>query len=305
MKQQPHAKAKAIALPMATLPVSFGPEDNLRQYLRAIARFPMLEPEEERELAERWAHKQDTAAAHRLVTSHLRLVAKIAGKYRGYGLPMGDLIAEGNIGLMQAIKRFEPERGFRVATYAMWWIKASIQEYILRSWSLVKVGSSATQKRLFFNLRKIKKHIGAAHGVDLTDAQVADIAKTLDVSREDVIAMDRRMIASDVHLNSPMGRDGEADSEKMDFLVDERDNQEDIALDRQEQTIYHNMLESAMGSLNEREREIFTERRLKDEPSTLEDLSKIYKISRERVRQIEVKAFEKVQALMLKSAAAM
>jgi RNA polymerase sigma-32 factor len=302
MKQiQP--KAKAIALPMATMPVPFGDGDNLRQYLQAIAKFPMLSPEEERELSERWAYQQDLPAAHRLVTSHLRLVAKIAGKYRGYGLPMGDLIAEGNIGLMQAVKRFDPERGFRLATYAMWWVKASIQEYILRSWSLVKIGSSAAQKRLFFNLRRIKKNIGAAHGVDLTEAQVADIARTLDVSREDVIDMDRRMIASDVYLNSPMGAEG--DDEKMDFLADEAQNHEDVVLDRQEQKIYHGMLTQAMDTLNERERDIFTARRLKDEPDTLEDLSQIYNISRERVRQIEAKAFEKVQAVMLKSAEAL
>lgn len=303
MKQVP--KVKAITLPTSTLPVPLGEGDNLRQYLQAIARFPMLVPEEERELAERWAYKQDVSAAHRLVTSHLRLVAKIAGKYRGYGLPMGDLIAEGNIGLMQAVKRFEPERGFRLATYAMWWIKASIQEYILRSWSLVKIGSSAAQKRLFFNLRKIKKHIGATHGVDLTDEQVANIARTLDVSKEDVVDMDRRMIASDVYLNSPVKNDGESDGEKMDFLADDRESHENAVLDREEKQIYHGMLSQAMESLTDREREIFTERRLKEEPATLEDLSQIYNISRERVRQIEVKAFEKVQKLMLKAAEAL
>lgn len=293
-------QARAIALPMATMPVPLGPEDNLRKYMQAIAKFPMLTQEEERELADRWFYKQDVAAAHRLVTSHLRLVAKLANKYRGYGLPMGELIAEGNIGLMQAVKRFEPERGFRVATYAMWWIKASMQEYILRSWSLVKIGSSAAQKRLFFNLRKVKKHIGAAHGVDLTEQQVAEIARTLDVSEQDVVDMDRRMIASDVYLNTPMGMDG--DGEKMDFLADERGSHEDAVLERQEQSMHHGMLERAMDELNEREREIFKERRLSEEPATLEDLSRIYNISRERVRQIEAKAFEKVQALMLKEA---
>lgn len=299
---RPQSTARAVALPArlmgSTLPVPTEGADSLRQYMQAIAKFPMLTAEEERELADRWYHHQDTEAAHRLVTSYLRLVGKIAGKYKGYGLPMQDLIAEGNIGLMQAVKRFEPQRGFKLATYAMWWIKASMQEYILRSWSSVKIGSSAAQKRLFFNLRKMRKNIGATSGADLTPSQVSEIAHALDVKDQDVIDMDRRMLSSDVNLNSPMSAEG--DEEKMDFLMDESENQETVALERQEHDMRASMLKRAMASLNKREREIFAERKLKDEPSTLEELSQVYNVSRERIRQIENKAFEKVQAVMTK-----
>ena len=300
---QQNTQARAIALPSrlsgATLPVPTAGHDSLRQYMQAIAKFPVLSAKEERELADRWYHHQDTDAAHRLVTSYLRLVAKIASKYKGYGLPVQDLIAEGNIGLMQAVKRFEPQRGFRLSTYAMWWIKASIQEYVLKSWSSVKVGSSAAQKRLFFNLRKIRKHIGAASGADLTPDQVSEIARTLDVKDQDVVDMDRHMISSDVHLNTPMSAD--TDDEKMDFLADDSESHEDIVLEREEQSIRMQALHKAMEDLTEREREIFMARKLKDAPSTLEELSQVYKVSRERVRQIENKAFEKIQAAMLKN----
>jgi RNA polymerase sigma-32 factor len=282
---KPVARARAIALPV---PVS--PTDGLRRYLQEIAKFPLLEPKEEYDLSKRWKDHGDIEAAHRLVTSHLRLVAKIAFRYRGYGLPVGELIAEGNIGMMQAIRRFEPEKGFRLSTYAMWWIKAAIQEYVLRSWSLVKIGSSAAHKRLFFNLRKIKKQIGAHDGSErgLTNEQVGDIARILDVSNEDVVAMDQRMTASDVYLNSTVSADGE--EEKINFLVEPSASQETLLSDRQEA-----LLKSAMAKLSERERDIIERRRLKDEPDTLEDLSQSYGISRERVRQIEVRAFEKLQ----------
>ena len=286
------ARATAIALPM--------PQDGLRRYLLEIAKFPVLEPKEEYELSKRWRDEGDMAAAHRLVTSHLRLVAKIAFRYRGYGLPVGDLIAEGNIGMMQAIKRFEPEKGFRLSTYAIWWIKAAIQEYILRSWSLVKIGSSAAQKRLFFNLRKLKQKIGVNER-GMTDEQLNDIAKILDVSRDDVIDMDQRMAGNDVYLNSPIAADG--DGEKMDLLEDSAESHETILADRQELQGKQKLLARAMATLSARERDILTRRRLKDEPDTLEDLSQAYNISRERVRQIEVRAFEKLQKEMLGEAA--
>lgn len=299
--------AKAVAVPMkrsglmGTLPMPTGAEDNLRQYMQAIAKFPMLSAERERELADRWYYQQDVDAAHHLVTSYLRLVTKIANKYRGYGLPMSDLISEGNIGLMQAVKRFEPEKGFRLSTYAMWWIKAAIQEHILKSWSMVKVGSSATQKRLFFNLRKLRKNIGVASGAELTPDQVHQIATTLDVKSQEVIDMDRRMSASDVYLNTPVSHDGEAAGERIDFLADESESHETVVLERQERDMHHGMLIGAMKSLNDRERAIFTARRLKDEPATLEELSQVHNVSRERIRQIENKAFEKVQTAMLKA----
>ena len=297
-----NTQAQAVALPTrlygATLPVPTGSHDSLRQYMQAIANFPVLSAEEERDLADRWYNDQDTSAAHKLVTSYLRLVPKIARKYKGYGLPMQDLISEGNIGLMQAVKKFEPQRGFRLATYAMWWIKASIQEHVLKSWSSVKIGSSATQKRLFFNLRKMRKNIGAAGGMDLTPDQVSEIARTLDVKDQDVVDMDRHMISSDVHLNTPMSAD--SDDEKMAFLVDESESHETIVLEREEQSLRMDALGKAMEKLTDREREIFMERKLKDEPSTLEELSQIYNVSRERIRQIENKAFEKIQAAMLK-----
>jgi len=287
--------AKAIALP---LPVS--PQDSLRRYLQEIAKFPLLKPEEEIDLSRRWREHGDVEAAHRLVTSHLRLVAKIAFRFRGYGLPVGELIAEGNIGMMQAVKRFDPDKGFRLATYAIWWIKASIQEYILRSWSMVKIGSSAAQKRLFFNLRKIKQKIGAMGERGLTYEQIGDRARILDVSEEDVVSMDQRMSGSDVYLNSHVSAD--SDEEKIDFLVEPAESHETIIADRQEMANKHGLLEKALTKLSDRERDIIQRRRLKDDPDTLEDLSKDYSISRERVRQIEVRAFEKLQKEMVGAA---
>ena len=277
------------------LPVTLSPEQGLRRYLQEISKLPMLEPKEELELSRAWRDNGDVSAAHRLVTSHLRLVAKIAFRYRGYGLPVGELIAEGNIGMMQAIKRFDPEKGFRLSTYAIWWIKAAIQEYILRSWSMVKIGSSATQKRLFFNLRKLKKKIAANEMSDkgLSDEQANDIARILDVSREDVLSMDQRMSGSDVYLNSSAGPEG--DAEKIDFLVEPSPSHEILLADRQEMQGKSALLASAMAHLSERERAIITRRRLQEEPDTLEDLSRDFGISRERVRQIEVRAFEKLQ----------
>jgi RNA polymerase sigma-32 factor len=285
---KPIAQARALALPV---PIS--PADGLRRYLQEIAKFPMLQPGEERELSRQWRDHGDMAAAHRLVTSHLRLVAKIAFKYRGYGLPVGDLIAEGNIGMMQAIKRFDPEKGFRLSTYAMWWIKAAIQEYILRSWSMVKIGSSAAQKRLFFNLRKVKQKIGAVSERGLSDEQANHVARLLDVSRDDVMDMDNRMSGHDVYLNSTVSADSE--DEKMAFLVTPEENQETLLANHQELSGKRSLLQQSMAKLSERERDILERRRLKDDPDTLEDLSQDYGISRERVRQIEMRAFEKLQ----------
>jgi RNA polymerase sigma-32 factor len=278
------------------LPTPLSPEQGLRRYLSEISKFPVLTKKEEYDLSKRWLDHGDVEAAHRLVTSHLRLVAKIAFKYRGYGLPMGELIAEGNIGMMQAIKRFDPDKGFRLATYAIWWIKAAIQEYILRSWSMVKIGSSAAQKRLFFNLRKIKKKIGAATANYLTDEQIGDIARILDVSNQDVIDMDQRMSGSDVYLNSMAGPDSE--EEKINFLAEPSANQETLLAEHEDLTNKQALLKNALTKLSERERDILERRRLKDNPDTLEDLSQIYNISRERVRQIEVRAFEKLQKEM-------
>jgi RNA polymerase sigma-32 factor len=292
--------ANAVTLKTMQVPALISPEQGLRKYLQEIAKFPVLSLEEEQRLAKRWTEHQDVEAAHQLVTSHLRLVAKIAFKYRGYGLPMADLIAEGNIGMMQAVKRFEPEKGFRLSTYAMWWIRAAIQEYILRSWSLVKIGSSAAQKRLFFNLRKLKKKIGVGDR-GMTDEQARDVARMLDVSVEDVRDMDSRMSGNDVYLNSAAGVDG--DEEKMAFLADTRESHETILGDREELIEKQILLQKALGSLSERERDILKRRRLKDEPDTLEDLSQAYGISRERVRQIEVRAFEKLQQQMVSEAA--
>ncbi|MBM3600659.1 MAG: RNA polymerase sigma factor RpoH [Alphaproteobacteria bacterium] len=272
---------------------SVGAESNLTRYLQEIRKFPMLEPDEEFMLAKRWREHGDTEAAHRLVTSHLRLVAKIAMGYRGYGLPLSELISEGNVGMMQAVKRFEPDKGFRLATYAMWWIRAAIQEYILHSWSLVKMGTTAAQKKLFFNLRKLKGQMQAIEDGDLKPEQVKKIAKQLDVSEDDVIQMNRRLSAPDHSLNAPLRIDG--DGEWQDWLVDDRDDQETELGQQQEMTERRAMLVDAMKGLNSRERHILTERRLRDEPTTLEDLSQKYNISRERVRQIEVRAFEKLQ----------
>jgi RNA polymerase sigma-32 factor len=268
-------------------------EGGLLTYLNEIRKFPLLKPQEEVELAERLQLAGDRDAAHRLVTSHLRLVAKIAMTYRGYGLPMSEVISEGNIGLMQAVKRFDPARGFRLATYAMWWIKASIQEYILRSWSLVKLGTTANQKKLFFNLRKAKSQISALEEGDLRPDQVAAIATKLGVSNQDVIDMNRRL-GGDASLNSPMREEG--GGEWQDWLVDDSENQESSYAAREETDNRHNALQQSLGVLNPRERRIFEARRLLDEPVTLEELSEEFGVSRERVRQIEVRAFDKVQA---------
>lgn len=282
---------------MATLNLpAISPEGSLTRYLQEIRKFPMLAAEEEFMLAKAWREHGDVESAHKLVTSHLRLVAKIAMGYRGYGLPVGELIAEGNLGMMQAVKRFDPDRGFRLATYAMWWIRAAIQEYILRSWSLVKIGTTAAQKKLFFNLRRLKSQIQEADEGSLKPHQVEEIARRLDVSKEDVVAMDNRMSAGDPSLNAPMRIDG--DGEWQDWLVDESESQETNLAERDEYDQRMALLTEAMKGLNERERHILTERRLKDNPATLEDLSKVYDISRERVRQIEVRAFEKLQKAM-------
>jgi RNA polymerase sigma-32 factor len=285
---------------VTTIPTVAG-EGSFSAYLRAIRKFPMLKSvEEEYMLAKRWLEHDDTEAAHTLVTSHLRLVAKIASGYRGYGLPLSELVSEGNIGMMQAVKRFDPERGFRLATYAMWWIRAAIQEYILHSWSLVKIGTTAAQKKLFFNLRKLKGQIHAIEEGDLHPDNVTKIADALNVSEVDVVNMNRRMASGDHSLNAPLRIDG--DGEWMDWLVDESPTQEAVLADSEELAARRAMLADAMGTLNERERHILTERRLTEEPQTLEQLSKVYEISRERVRQIEVRAFEKLQREMKNAA---
>lgn len=272
------------------------PEGNLQRYLDEIRRFPMLEQQEEYMLAKSWREHEDREAAHKLVTSHLRLVAKIAMGYRGYGLPVAELISEGNVGMMQAVKRFDPERGFRLATYAMWWIRAAIQEYILHSWSLVKMGTTAAQKKLFFNLRKIKGRLQAFEEGDLAPETVTKIANELSVPEQDVVSMNRRLAGADNSLNAPLRADGEG--EWQDWLEDDADSQEVVLGDSEELALRREMLQSAMKGLNERERHILTERRLTEDPKTLEDLSKEYGISRERVRQIEVRAFEKLQKAM-------
>jgi len=270
-------------------------DGGLTRYLEEIRRFPMLQPQEEYMLAKRYHEHADPKAAHKLVTSHLRLVAKIAMGYRGYGLPIGEVISEGNVGLMQAVKRFEPERGFRLATYAMWWIKASIQEYVLRSWSLVKMGTTANQKRLFFNLRKMKSKIQALDDGDLSPDQVKQIATKLQVSEDEVISMNRRL-SGDTSLNAPLRASEGESGEWQDWLVDTSDNQEEILIEQDELESRRSMLDQAMETLNDRERRIFRARRLAEDPITLEELSGEFGISRERVRQIEVRAFEKVQA---------
>ena len=275
-------------------------EDKLSRYLQQVRAFPMLTVEEELALSKRWREHEDPDAAHRLVTSHLRLVAKIAMGYRGYGLPISEVIAEGNIGLMQAVKRFEPERGFRLATYAMWWIRAAIQEYILHSWSLVKMGTTAAQKKLFFNLRRVKGQLKAIEEGDLSPENVKKIATQLDVPEEDVVQMNRRLAAPDHSLNASPRAD--SDGEWIDWLVDETQSQESRLAEDEELGKRQRLLTDAMQSLNDRERHILTERRLKDEPTTLEDLSKEFGISRERVRQIEVRAFEKLQRAIRKAA---
>ena len=281
---------------MVSAVINTAPEGNLTRYLQDIRKFPMLTPEEELALSYRWRDQEDTAAAHKLVTSHLRLVAKIAMGYRGYGLPVGELISEGNVGMMQAVKRFDPDRGFRLATYAMWWIRAAIQEYILHSWSLVKMGTTAAQKKLFFNLRRLKGQMQAIDEGDLSPEQVAKIAHVLAVPEQDVVSMNRRLAAPDNSLNAPVRQDGEG--EWQDWLVDDADNQETVLAEKQEFSGRKQLLANALKTLNERERHILVERRLKDNPTTLEDLSHHYNISRERVRQIEVRAFEKLQKAM-------
>jgi len=279
---------------MSTLPSpTISPEGNLQRYLNEIRSFPMLKLDEEYMLARSFKEHGDVQAAHKMVTSHLRLVAKIAMGYRGYGLPLNEIISEGNVGLMQAVKRFDPERGFRLATYAMWWIRASIQEYILHSWSLVKIGTTAAQKKLFFNLRKLKGRLAAIEEGDLPPETVKKIADELSVPEHDVVSMNRRLAGSDHSLNAPLR--AESEGEWMDWLVDESESQEIVVAETEELTKRRALLQDALLTLKERERYILTERRLKDEPSTLEDLSKVYGISRERVRQIEVRAFEKLQ----------
>jgi len=286
----------------ATLPIITA-ESGLGRYLDEIRRFPMLEPQEEFMLAERWRAHGDRVAAHKLVTSHLRLVAKIAMGYRGYGLPIAEVISEGNVGLMQAVKRFEPEKGFRLATYAMWWIKAAIQEYILRSWSLVKMGTTANQKKLFFNLRKAKSRISALDEGDMRPDQVKLIAKRLGVTEQDVIDMNRRL-SGDASLNAPIREDGDS-GEWQDWLMDDRDSQEATLAASEELDNRRAALSDALEVLNDRERRIFEARRLTDEPVTLEDLAVEFGVSRERVRQIEVRAFEKVQKAVKNRVAAM
>ena len=292
------AQSKAVL----SLPASGG-EAGLNRYLSEIKKFPILAPEEEYMLAKRWREHGDTDAAAKLVNSHLRLVAKIAMGYRGYGLPVSELISEGNIGLMQGVKKFEPDRGFRVATYAMWWIRASIQEFILRSWSLVKLGTTAAQKKLFFNLRRMKNQIDAFEEGDLKPADVTKIATDLGVTEDEVISMNRRMgMGGDTSLNAPLKGDEGGESQWQDFLVSSEPLQDEVLADDEERKVRHDLLVEAMGGLNDRERTILTERRLVDEPKTLEDLSQTFGVSRERIRQIEVRAFEKLQAGLLRLA---
>ena len=274
------------------------PEGGLNRYMQEIRKFPMLEPEEEYMLAKRWVEDQDTEAAHKMVTSHLRLAAKIAMGYRGYGLPQAEVISEANVGLMQAVKRFDPEKGFRLATYAMWWIRAAIQEYILRSWSLVKLGTTSAQKKLFFNLRKAKARIGALEDGDLHPDNVARIATDLGVTEDEVISMNRRMSGGDASLNATISADGEGAAQWQDWLEDEDADQAGDFAEREEMDTRREMLAEAMSVLNEREADILTQRRLADETVTLEDLSEVYGVSRERIRQIEVRAFEKLQKKM-------
>ena len=274
------------------------PEGGLSRYLQEIRKFPMLDPQEEYMLAKRWVEEQDTEAAHKMVTSHLRLAAKIAMGYRGYGLPQSEVISEANVGLMQAVKRFDPEKGFRLATYAMWWIRASIQEYILRSWSLVKMGTTSAQKKLFFNLRKAKSRIGVLEEGDLHPDKVKQIATDLGVTEAEVVSMNRRMSGGDASLNAVVSSDGEGTMQWQDWLEDEDANQAQDLEERDEFEARRELLLQAMATLNERERDILTKRRLSDDVTTLEDLSAEYNVSRERIRQIEVRAFEKLQLKM-------
>ncbi len=274
------------------------PEQGLNRYMQEIRKFPLLEPEEEYMLAKRWVDHQDATAAHKMVTSHLRLAAKLAMGYRGYGLPQAEVISEANVGLMQAVKRFDPEKGFRLATYAMWWIRASIQEYILRSWSLVKLGTTSAQKKLFFNLRKAKAKVGALEEGDLRPENVARIAVELNVTETEVIDMNRRLSGSDASLNATVGSDGDSTTQWQDWLEDEDSDQAGDYEARDELDTRRALLAQAMSVLNDREKDVLMQRRLAEEPVTLEDLSASYGVSRERIRQIEVKAFEKLQAKM-------
>ncbi|MFC4254520.1 RNA polymerase sigma factor RpoH [Altererythrobacter xixiisoli] len=284
---------KSLAVP------ALSGEQSLNRYLSEIKKFPLLKPEQEYMLAKRYQEHEDPEAAAQLVTSHLRLVAKIAMGYRGYGLPVSDLISEGNVGLMQGVKKFEPDRGFRLATYAMWWIKASIQEFILRSWSLVKMGTTAAQKKLFFNLRRMKKNLEAFEDSDLHPDDVAKIATDLGVPEQEVINMNRRMMmGGDASLNVSLRGDEEGAGQWQDWLTDDRPLQDVVVADEEEAQVRHAMLVEAMDGLNDREKHILTERRLVDEPQTLEELSQVYDVSRERIRQIEVRAFEKLQKAM-------
>ena len=281
---------------------ALSPEDGLSRYLASLRAFPMLSAEQERELAQRWQEKQDIEAAHQLVTSHLRLVAKVAMSYRNYGLPMAEIVSEGNVGLMKAVKRFDPSKGFRLTTYAVWWIKASIQEYVLRSWSLVKIGTTSAQKRLFFNLRSTKREIQAFESGDLRPEQVRLIAEKLDVKEDEVISMNRRMSGKDMSLNAPISS-GEETGEWQDWLENDQDDQETSISRKQEIAYRRNLLLNAMKNLNVREREVIEARKLRDAPATLEELSQKYNVSRERVRQIEVRAFQKLQKEIKKQAA--
>ena len=281
----------------ANLPAP-SPEQGLNRYMQEIRKFPLLEPEEEYMLAKRWVDHQDAQAAHKMVTSHLRLAAKIAMGYRGYGLPQAEVISEANVGLMQAVKRFDPEKGFRLATYAMWWIRASIQEYILRSWSLVKLGTTSAQKKLFFNLRKAKAKVGALEEGDLRPENVARIATELNVTEAEVIDMNRRLSGGDASLNVTVGADGEGSTQWQDWLEDEDSDQAGDYAEKDEFDTRHAMLTDAMSVLNDRERDVLAKRRLAETPITLEELSESYGVSRERIRQIEVRAFEKLQDRM-------
>ena len=298
---------RSAGSPLERVPLAYdklpapSPEQGLARYMQEIRRFPMLEPEEEYMLAKAWVDHGDKDAAHQLVTSHLRLAAKIAMGYRGYGLPTAEVISEANAGLMQAVKRFDPDKGFRLATYAMWWIRASIQEYILRSWSLVKMGTTAAQKKLFFNLRRMKSKLDAFEDGDLRPEDVTKIATDLGVNEDEVISMNRRMaMGGDTSLNVSMREDGEG--QWQDWLADDAPLQDSVVAEQQEADVRHDMLVSAMDDLNDREKHILTERRLTDDPKTLEELSQVYGVSRERVRQIEVRAFEKLQKAMMRIA---
>ena len=295
---------KSASASRALVP-ALSPDGNLSRYLDQIRQFPMLEADEEYMLAKSWAERGDVEAAHQLVTSHLRLVAKIAMGYRGYGLPLSDLISEGNLGMMHAVKKFDPERGFRLATYAMWWIKASIQEYILRSWSLVKIGTTAAQKKLFFNLRRIKGQIDAIDGGDLKPEQVTHIADELNVSEADVVSMNQRMAGGDHSLNAPVSMDGEGAGEWQDWLEDDRTDQETNFAEAEEFSARQSLMQEALAGLNEREQRIIEARRLTEPPLTLEELAAEFSVSRERIRQIEVRAFEKLAEAVKTRAAEM